>query len=136
MRLTLTRTGLLTKTRRAARTIRAGSACRGGSFLGALGGLLVPAIVVSLSVSACGDKFSGEKQVYTCSDGASIEVVYSKDRNSAMVRLGDESYKLNRTRSGSGVKYTNGDVVFWTKGQGAVVQIKGQVAHDGCRLAE
>ena len=137
MRLTPMKTGLLTGTRRAARIIRLGSLFRRDALLGAGGGLLVPAIVViSLAASACGNKFTGEKQVYTCSDGKRIEVIFSEDRDRAMLRLGDDSYKLNRIRSGYGVKYSNGDVVFWNKGQGAVVQIKGQVVRDGCRLAE
>jgi membrane-bound inhibitor of C-type lysozyme len=101
------------------------------------GGLLVPAIIViSLAVSGCGNKFTGAKQVFTCTDGARVEVVYSKDRDSAMVSLGDKSYKLRRINSENGVKYSNGSVVFWNKGRGAIVQIDGQVAHDGCRLAE
>jgi membrane-bound inhibitor of C-type lysozyme len=99
--------------------------------------LLVPAIVaMSLAIAACEKKFTGDTAIFTCSDGVRVEVTYSQDRDRAMVRLEDKSYELTRTSAASGTKYSNGRVVFWNKGRGAIVEIDGRVAHDGCRLAE
>jgi membrane-bound inhibitor of C-type lysozyme len=93
-------------------------------------------MVLSLTVAACAEKFTGKTYVYTCSDGTRIEVVYSKERNYARVRIGDATYELKQVPAASGTKYSGGKVVFWNKGRGALVQIGGEIVHEGCHLVE
>lgn len=40
---------------------------------------------------------------------------------------------LSQVRSGSGAKYQEGDVIFWSKGNEAMLQL-GDVTHHDCRL--
>ncbi len=103
----------------------------------ASGRLLIPAIMVlSLTVAACGEKFTGKTHVFTCSDGTRVEVVYSRERDYARVRIGDATYELKQIPAASGREYSSGGGVFWNKGQGAIIQIGGEIVHEGCHLVE
>jgi len=52
---------------------------------------------------------------YRC-DGSAEVVVYLREKN-ARVTFQDESYSMKQVESGSGTKYSNGAVVWWSKGE-------------------
>jgi len=111
--------------------------CEAPSRPNVSGRLLIPAMMVlSLAVAGCGKKFTGKTHVYTCADGTRVEVVYSKERDYARVRIGDATYELKQVPAASGTKYSRGEVVFWNKGRGALIQIGGEIIHEGCHLME
>ena len=78
----------------------------------------------------------GNVHIFKCSDGVIVRVVISHTDETATVRLTGKTYRLKLVPSGSGAKYTDGKVVFWDKGNEAVIYIDGELVHDGCRLVE
>jgi membrane-bound inhibitor of C-type lysozyme len=78
----------------------------------------------------------GKGHVYKCSEGVVVRVVYSETDEKATVRFAGKTYRLKLVPSGSGAKYSDGKVVFWNKGNEALILIDGELVHDGCRLVE
>jgi membrane-bound inhibitor of C-type lysozyme len=104
--------------------------------------IAAPALAFLAAVVACGVSGSCEKvpvgkgHVYKCSEGVVVRVVYSETDETATVRFAGKTYRLKLVPSGSGAKYSDGKVVFWNKGDEALILINGEVVHDGCRLVE
>jgi membrane-bound inhibitor of C-type lysozyme/uncharacterized membrane protein len=73
---------------------------------------------------------SSETLVYDCNG---YEFVARMGPGEMAVWLPDEYLVLSQVRSGSGSKYQEGDIVFWSKGEEAILILGGQ-RHEGCRL--
>ncbi len=101
-----------------------------------LGRLVLATVLAYAALAACERMPVGKIHVFKCSDGVIAKVVYSETDETATVRFAGKTYKLKLVPSGSGAKYSDGKVVFWNKGTEALIQINGELVHDGCRLLE
>ncbi len=72
------------------------------------------------------------EQVYRCGD-TQFQARFEAD--SVRIRFNDEERLLSRTVSGSGARYQNGDWLFWTKGEEAMLDAGVQSLRN-CRLVE
>jgi putative lipoprotein len=60
------------------------------------------------------------KFYYRCDGGAEV-VVYLRERN-ARVTFQDKSYAMKQVEAGSGTKYSNGTMVWWSKGDEGLLE--------------
>ena len=81
-------------------------------------------------------KSKGTTFEFVCHDGASVKVTYFENGEKASLVYDGKVFKLKRTISGSGARYTDGHIVFWNKGDKALIEIDGEIIHEGCELLE
>ena len=62
-----------------------------------------------------------------------IEVVFDHENDSATVTLPDGSYELPHVPSGSGAKYSDDTITFWTRGVDAFVEVDGETVIGDCQ---
>jgi membrane-bound inhibitor of C-type lysozyme len=67
--------------------------------------------------------------IFDCEDGYVFTVHFRG--NDAVVVLPDQTVTLPRAISGSGARYSNGEITFWTKGDSARLEIGGDT-HEAC----
>lgn len=70
-------------------------------------------------------------------DGYAFTITYSDPENMGDIAfLADASgtIKLPRTVAASGVKYSNGTMAFWSKGEEAMIMVSGEIEHQNCRV--
>lgn len=79
-----------------------------------------------LAVTACSEQ--AQSDVYSC-DNQQSATITSEDDENAKLEYKQQQYQLVRQQSASGVKYTNNDVLFWTKGNEAMLIIDGNKHH-------
>ena len=56
--------------------------------------------------------------------------------NSAVLVMGGATYQLPQQVSASGVRYSNGTVTLWTKGQSAFVEENGVITYNNCTTSQ
>ena len=71
---------------------------------------------------------------YTCDDGKGFQATYGT--NSAVLVMGGATYQLPQLVSASGVRYSNGTVTLWTKGQSAFVEENGVITYNNCTTSQ
>ncbi len=69
---------------------------------------------------------------YACADGVTIEAVFDNDAQTVTVTLPDGTLELPQVVSASGARYSDGTTTFWTKGDGAFVQVNDETVIDDC----
>ncbi len=98
--------------------------------------LMATASFASTDQAKPADKASDAVQ-YTCADGKAISAKYSK--SAVTLVLNDKrKLKLNQSVSGSGTRYTNKDetLVFWSKGNSARLEEKGDSTFNECTATD
>ena len=60
---------------------------------------------------------------YECEDKSSIVVQFQPATNEMMVFLPGKTVRLPHVRSGSGARYSDGEVTYWSKGREALLQV-------------
>ncbi len=74
---------------------------------------------------------------YRCPDGFELRVERTESGEQVRVVISkDTEVTLARTTGAEGVRYTDGHVVFWIRGNEAFLEIDGNVVQDGCMLWE
>jgi len=99
-----------------------------------LSGVLLITTLASVALAGCiSSAEQKDRWSFTCPDGYEFEAVFSADGTS--VNLEDESQKLklDKERSASGARYTNGTAVFWSKGVMARVDYGEGLLHQDCQ---
>jgi para-nitrobenzyl esterase len=94
------------------------------------------AILVAACLALAGCK-SGELKtfVYACADSIEARVTnLDAGANSIRLEVGSHRWTLARDTTASGVKYTDGDVTFWSKGKAATIEQGGKPLCRDCRL--
>lgn len=78
----------------------------------------------------------GSNKVFTfdCEDGYSFTVRF-KEQKEAVLSLPDKTVTLPRAISGSGARYAGGNIVFWTKGEGAHLET-GTKVYEKCLVRQ
>jgi membrane-bound inhibitor of C-type lysozyme len=100
-------------------------------------GRIAPALAVGCAlIVGCERAPAGKTHVFKCSEGVIVRITFSEKDDRATMRLAGKTYRLKRVSSGSGAKYSDGKVVFWNKGDEAVIEFNGEMMHDGCRLVQ
>lgn len=74
---------------------------------------------------------------YTCEGGAKLKVYLHNEMVKVVFK--DQVYLMRQTRSGSGTRYSDGNVVWWSKGNGGFLQVdvpdgNGDRIVQGCEL--
>ena len=74
---------------------------------------------------------------YTCEGGAKLKVYLHNETVKVVFR--DKVYLMRQTHSGSGTRYSDGNVVWWSKGNGGFLQVdvpdgNGDMIVKGCEL--
>jgi membrane-bound inhibitor of C-type lysozyme len=87
-----------------------------------------------LALAACERRPVGKVHVFRCAGGATVKAVFTEKDETMTMYVDKKTYKLKHVPSGSGAKYSDGKVVFWSKGREAYIEINGEVVHDGCTL--
>jgi len=75
------------------------------------------------------------KYSYTCPDGYAFTVTYAGSNQPgdiAVFKDASGTLKLPRAPAASGARYSNGLVVYWSKGDEAMIRIGDEMAHQGC----
>jgi len=81
-------------------------------------------------------KSKGTTFKFVCPDGARLEVTYFENGTKASLVYDGRVFNLKRTISGSGARYSDGEIVFWNKGDKALIEIDGKIIHKNCKLLE
>jgi membrane-bound inhibitor of C-type lysozyme len=68
--------------------------------------------------------------IYECSDGSSFSVRYLAE--SADLMLNGRNLTLPQVRSGSGIRYSDGDTILSSKGNEASVEMNGTIIYQNC----
>ncbi len=88
-------------------------------------------------VTACGQPASEQAHeaeatlTYVCPDGWRFDVLVETD--GVRLFLPDRTVDLEHIPSASGAKYEAGEVLYWSKGEEALVEVDGS-AHSGCSV--
>jgi membrane-bound inhibitor of C-type lysozyme len=90
--------------------------------------LLLVASVVALLLGGCASAPQKNRWTYACPDGFVFQVQYSRNANSVTVTSGGQSFDLKREESASGSRYAGDEVVFWSKGVMARLELPVQDA--------
>ena len=62
---------------------------------------------------------------YECENKSSVVVQFQPATDEMLVFLPGETARLPHVRSGSGARYSDGEVTYWSKGREALLQIRG-----------
>jgi membrane-bound inhibitor of C-type lysozyme len=76
--------------------------------------------------------------IYQCTGGAVSELIearYDTADDAVSVLFNDVIYKLPQTPSGSGSRYSNGSITWWTQGTEALWQMDENLLLRDCRKA-
>ena len=90
--------------------------------------VIIAAALASVA-AACGKRAAprGVPIAYHCADGTELTAAFTTQRPlEADLTLGGKEYRLPRTPSGSGARFSDGKTVFWTKGNDAKLEIEGR----------
>ncbi|MCQ8879599.1 MliC family protein [Pseudoalteromonas shioyasakiensis] len=79
-----------------------------------------------LTLAACSEQ--AKSDVYSCDNQQAATITSTTDEN-AVLDYNQQQYQLVKQQSASGVKYTNDDVLFWTKGNEAMLIVDGNKHH-------
>jgi len=96
--------------------------------------LVISAIFLVLACSGHKKLKDDKTYIYKCEDGGEFTAIVHQDKDQTIIRTGDEQYILDITPSGSGEKYSDGMNSFWTKGDEAVLELKGKKVYKGCKV--
>jgi putative hemolysin/membrane-bound inhibitor of C-type lysozyme len=76
----------------------------------------------------------GMRWVYQCDQGLHF-IISFYDREQALLEFGDQEVKLKQARSGSGMRYTGGDITFTGKGlKGKLIMEDGKAYGKNCHV--
>lgn len=64
--------------------------------------------------------------IYRCDDGATVTASFLNATSEVLITTGGRSFRLPQAISGSGARYTDGGVLFWIKGDGALLETAGR----------
>lgn len=99
-------------------------------------------IIMALAVSACSELPTasrsavppGSQQLaYKCPDGTRFDVLVAPAADKVKLELGGVMYELKQVRSGSGAKYSDGTLSYWSKGKEALIERGKKVVHRDCK---
>jgi len=76
---------------------------------------------------------STEKFIYQCDEGKTLWVEFDTRGEMVMLTIGRRWIYLPRAPSASGVKYSDGNSVFWLKGEVATIEIDNGNIYQNCR---
>ena len=106
----------------------------------------------TLMFSACGSvnvnlwPFGGDREqdlsrtppgatAYACEDGKRLFVRYLDNGAAAWVILPEREFRLNKTASNSGTRYSNGSATLDIKDNGVTLSDGAAVTHAGCKAS-
>ncbi len=76
---------------------------------------------------------STEKFIYQCDEGKTLWVEFDTRGEMVMLTIGRRWIYLPKVSSASGAKYSDGNSVFWLKGEVATIEIDKGNIYQNCR---
>jgi membrane-bound inhibitor of C-type lysozyme len=76
---------------------------------------------------------STQKFIYLCDEGKTLWVEFDTRGEMVMLTIGRRWIYLPKVPSASGAKYSDGNSVFWSKGEVATIQIDQGSLYQNCR---
>lgn len=99
---------------------------------------IVPALLLTLSVGCAGKSGldDGNVNKYRCENGFEFTANIHQGTDQAIIDLGGELLVLDIVPSASGLKYSDGVNIFWTKGDGAMLELSEDRIYKECISVE
>jgi membrane-bound inhibitor of C-type lysozyme len=72
--------------------------------------------------------------VYQCEGGQGFTVAFIDNAQFALFTLNGKTLKLPHALSGSGARYSDGQTTLWIKGDGAFVEVDGNITLKDCKV--
>jgi membrane-bound inhibitor of C-type lysozyme len=72
--------------------------------------------------------------IYQCAGGQSFTVQFIDNAQFALFTLNNKTLKLPQAISGSGARYSDGHTTLWIKGEGAFVEVDGNIVLKDCQV--
>jgi membrane-bound inhibitor of C-type lysozyme len=94
-------------------------------------GILFILFIVTCCSSPKG--ISTEKFVYQCDEGKTLGVEFDTRGEMVMLTINRRWIYLPRVPSASGAKYSDGNSIFWLKGEVATIEIDQGTIYQNCR---
>ncbi|MBB4570812.1 MliC family protein [Rhizobium leucaenae] len=85
-----------------------------------------PLSAIFLLSAACAFAQDHVGIVYRCDDGTTLTASFMNSTKEALITTGGNSFRLPQAMSGSGARYTDGNVLFWIKGKDAQLELAGR----------
>jgi len=80
------------------------------------------AAALLLLLAACGvSKNTPDTITYACDDSTVAIIALSPQRDRARLEIGEFSYDLQAIESDSGIKYSDDQILYWSKGDEATI---------------
>jgi membrane-bound inhibitor of C-type lysozyme len=76
---------------------------------------------------------STQKFIYQCDEGKTLSVEFDTRREMVMLTINRRWIYLPRVPSASGAKYSDGNTIFWLKGETATIEIDKGNRYQNCR---
>ena len=95
-----------------------------------------PAMALAMLVGLTGCLTADDMRnrwTFSCPGDYRFEVVYSSDGDAVEFKDDEQELKLERMDSASGASYTDGDLVFWSKGSKAIIEVSDAKVHGNCQ---
>jgi putative hemolysin len=70
---------------------------------------------------------------FSCPDGYQFTISYLVNSQQIIFEAPEDRKVLIQTRSASGARYTDGNLIFWGKGKSGHIEKNGQVIHGECQ---
>jgi membrane-bound inhibitor of C-type lysozyme len=104
---------------------------------------LLPIAMLALSGCLTTDVMEN-RWAFSCQDGFAFTAVYARDGDHVVLEYlledGEQAeedqqqkLKLKRSEAASGTRYTDENVVFWSKGSLAMIELDGEPWHKDCQ---
>ncbi|MBI1238481.1 MAG: hypothetical protein GC199_03980 [Alphaproteobacteria bacterium] len=77
----------------------------------------------------------GSVLTFTCSQGRSFVASMSQDGETALVKLDGREFTLSRERTTTGIQYTDGNAIFWSKGSLGMLKAGGGLILTDCQTS-
>lgn len=76
----------------------------------------------------------GASMTYSCAQGQQFSVQMNDDGDVANVTFGERQFELEKEETITGIQYSDGDVIFWSKGDAGMLKATGGTVLTACTM--
>jgi membrane-bound inhibitor of C-type lysozyme len=88
-----------------------------------------------LALTCCSSSkgISTEKFIYQCDEGKTLRVEFDTRGEMVMLTINSRWIYLPKVPSASGARYSDGNSIFWMKGETATIELDKQNIYQNCK---
>lgn len=87
---------------------------------------VLPALALVFTFALAPSASAQDTVNYVCGQNSKLTAVFMDGGDKVRIRFpGADNAVLDRIESGSGAKYSDGDITFWSQGDGATLKLPG-----------